>query len=391
MRLVIAVQAFFVASVFAQTVTPPFSYGGHTYNITSSSVGVFLTSSTIEGGVAHWLYEPSVITPSNATNNQWVMLFATNLSAAYPGPEAVFMVTSDNGTTPSGTPTQILTNSPANVCDMIDARPIWDGSSSTWHVFIQVAPWMGLTCGGDPNGTAPNFIGEAAGPSLTSLSWILDNGTNNATQILHCDCTSGVGIGEGQQWFNTGPYGGYPPTPYMTLYNNWAYVPGNQIFSYLTDFSSYNYAYDINPPWIAATGETITPDVILASPDGTSSGTNFGLGVGSYCNSSTNYSYMDNIGFFAHIQPYPGSTPHDVLTVVYATASVSSDSTGQHGFTPRFARNAYGYLDLTSTSPNTWTTYVYYDDASVTGCNLGQSFKSGNNRFSVSQITITQQ
>jgi len=109
---------------------------------------------------------------------------------------------------------------------------------------------------------------------------------------------------------------------------------------------------------------------------------------------------MDNIGFFAHIQPYPGSTPHDVLTVVYAndvltvvyaTASVSSDSTGQHGFTPRFARNAYGYLDLTSTSPNTWTTYVYYDDASVTGCNLGQSFKSGNNRFSVSQITITQQ
>jgi len=93
----------------------------------------------------------------------------------------------------------------------------------------------------------------------------------------------------------------------MTLYNNWAYVLESdfQLFDWIflvTTTLRYQPAVD------RGYRRDNYPRRDLSQPDGTSSGTNFGLGVGSYCNSSTNYSYMDNIGFFAHIQPYPGST-----------------------------------------------------------------------------------
>lgn len=326
-----------------------------------------------------------MITPSPATNNEWVMLFNTNLQETFPTAEAIYMVTSSNGTTPSGTPQIILQNTPANVCDMADARPMWDGAN--WHVYVQAVGWSGSTCA-----DVAAFVVEASGPTLTQLSWVLDPGTNNATEIIQCNCTSGPGIGEGQQWFNTGPYGAHGSTPYMLLYNNWAYQQGIEVFSYLTNFTEYNYFYQILPPnsQFPAGTRDLDPDVILDTPFGSSSGTNFGLGIGDVCSSGQNYYYMNSLAFYPNIVPPAGGTAENGIGISYAINSVSSDGNGQRGFAPRFARNQYGYLDLTNTGPNTWTTYVYYDDAESANCNFNAAYKAGADRFSVSQVTFTQ-
>jgi len=370
-----------------------FTAGGHTYTVTTQAVGVFLTF----GG--HWMYEPSMITPSAATNNEWVMLFNSNRVAGIGGngslvDDAIFMVTSSNGTVASGSPTPVLYNSStSNVCDMVGAKPIWDGSH--WHVYVQAAPYPYNAGSGECS--LPNFIAEATGPSLTQLSWVKNPGTNNATVIIQCNCTSGPGIGQDQQWFNTGPYGGYAPTPYMVLYNDWAYNPGDEIFSYLTNFSQYNYWYNVNDAWSSGTGD-VFPDVILDSPAGSSAGANPAFGLSGHCSSGQVYYYMNSLGFYAAPVPYPMGTPKNGVIVDGAgvqIASYTSDSNGQRGFFPKFARNQYGYKDLTSTPPNTWTTYVYYNDAQISknsGDNCGYSnWASSGQRFSVTQITITQQ
>jgi hypothetical protein len=382
MRKYIFLSICCAIGAFGQTVTPPFTYGGHIYAIDSSPVGVFLTSGSIPGGVNHWLYEPSVITPSPATNNQWVMLFNTNLQATWPTPEGIYMVASWDGVTPNASPQLILTNTPSNICDMADARPIWDGS--LWHVYIQATS-------GCNNPQPPAFVAEARGPSLTQLAWVLDPGTNNAKKIIDCSCSTGAGIGESQQWFNTGPYGGYAPTPILLTYNNWNAPMGGQMYAYLTDFSQYNYWYNVSPAYTASTG-VIYPDVILASPVGSASGANFAIGANSVCTpieSGGNGQYhMTAMTFHPGIVPYPGGSPQDGITVLYQLRSLTTDSNGQRGFSPRFARNAYGYLDLTSTGPNRWTTYVYYNDAAVPDCNVNRTDSA--NRFAVSRITVTQ-
>ena len=374
------------------------TYDGFTYKITSTAVGVFLTSSQIGDGKNHWLYEPSVIAPAASTNNQWVMLFSTNLDETFPTPEAIFMVTSANGTTPNSTPLKILQNTPSNICDMTDARPIWDGTN--WHVFTQVAPYLSKTTCAT---SGPNFIAEAKGPSLTQLAWVLNAGTNNATEII-CgySCINNVGtpgyVGEGQQWFNTGPYGGYGPTPFMVLFNDWDYTSGGSynnatIFSWLTDtFLTYNYYYMQEPAYTGPT-QSMYPDVImqLSAGGAGSPPANFGLGAGASCTSGQNYFYMTDVAFYPNIFPYPQGTnliPFQGTTIPYAIKSVSSDSNGQRGWNPRFARDQYGYIVQTpGANPTSWTTYVYYDDGEQPGCDVNQT--TGFDRFSVSQVTIT--
>ena len=383
------ISALACIASFAQ-VTPPFSSGGHTYNISSAPIGVFLNFS------GHWLYEPSVISPSPATGNQWVMLFNSNLDAGVGGTntginEAIFLATSSDGKTAATQPQAVLYNtSAANVCDMIDARPIWDGS--LWHVYTQVAPYPYNAS--THQCSPPAFIAEATGPSLTQLAWVLDPGTNNATEIIQCNCTSpSVGIGEAFQVFNTQPYDGYPSDPYLIVYNNWAYNPGSQMFAYLTNFSQYYYWYNVAPAYTPASG-AIYADVVLDSPSGSSTGTNFAYGAGSSCTNGQTYYYMNTLGFYPTPVPYPSGTPQDAITVSYQIQSESSDGNGQRGFVPRFARNEYGYLDVTQTSPNTWTTYVYYNDSQISknpGDNCGYTNWSGAQRFSVSQVTFTQQ
>lgn len=86
----------------------------------------------------HAMYEPPVILPSALTNNQYIMVFTSNLIAGY-GIQyggAVFYSTSPNGVGNWTTPSVLIENITVdNICDMADARPVWDGSR--WHIFIQ--------------------------------------------------------------------------------------------------------------------------------------------------------------------------------------------------------------------------------------------------------------
>lgn len=71
----------------------------------------------------------------------------------------------------------------------------------------------------------------------------------------------------------------------------------------------------------------------------------------------------------------------------------------------RAARNAYGFLDLAGTSPNTWYTFIYYnisDEASGTTCPVpgiqgtfrnsgGSGSNSPSASWGASYVMITEQ
>lgn len=129
-------------------------FGTESFTFFSSSRNRSFTVQTTLLGPAlnfpgHWMYQPSVITPSTLTNNQYVMLLNSNLVAGIgePSGEAILMATSSDGVT-FGLPQVVLTNTVVdNICDMIDARPIWGGVN--WHVYVQarrgITIWVVLT------------------------------------------------------------------------------------------------------------------------------------------------------------------------------------------------------------------------------------------------------
>jgi hypothetical protein len=174
-----------------------FTYGGRTYTITTQALGhVFSWDSS------HWTYEPSVVLPAPQTNYQYVLVFSSG--TAFAPNEGIFVTSSYSPTSFPSPPTEVLgIGATSNLCDMIDARPYWDGS--IWHVYVQALEWVSNGCN-----TGPGRLYEATGPSLTSLSWVYDYGTHAEWVIWDGNNYGTTGIGEVMQWYNSLPYMGDP-------------------------------------------------------------------------------------------------------------------------------------------------------------------------------------
>jgi hypothetical protein len=108
---------------------------GHNYTVYTEQLGTALTFP------GHGLIESSVILAAPETGGVYVLLLNTNL-VAHQDPhhgEAIFFSWSNSVTGPYSTPTPVLTNTGvSNICDMSNARPVWDGS--LWHVYVQAEP-----------------------------------------------------------------------------------------------------------------------------------------------------------------------------------------------------------------------------------------------------------
>ena len=316
------------------------------------------------------------------------------------------MSTSPNGTSNFSTPQILLRNSGVtNLCDMVDARPIFDGSN--WHVYVQAVPFASGTSGAC---AAPNAIYEATGPSLTSLSWTYANYpylqpllTINPSH----DNQTGPGIGEGMQWFNTTNYGGPWYQPYLITYNDWNFNGGGgTMFGGLfgpaggcCQFGSWWYT-DYSTAYNSTDGAKY-PDVMLA---GAASWNSIGipsLTVSEKCiPGQAKYNYMDGVAFYPNPAPFQTQSISQVGYILPGPIeSVTSDSNGGHGFRPRFARDANGYIPASGGYPNTWSTYLYYNDSQINvnnsdgGSDCSGSYTnwgSSQQRFSVTQVTITE-
>ncbi|MBI4478988.1 MAG: hypothetical protein HY651_03095 [Acidobacteria bacterium] len=169
-----------------------FEARGRKYTVKTEALGTAFSMS------GHWLYEPSVILPCALTGNKYVLLIARNKNSTH-GQEEGEVITARTSTGPDNfaSETTILDNSNVdNICDMIDARPIWDGSQ--WHIYVQAVPGtIAFPCS-----SSVNNIYEAVGSSLNppgAFEWVKVPGTNNAKAII--SGTSGAsgdkpGIGE---------------------------------------------------------------------------------------------------------------------------------------------------------------------------------------------------
>ena len=352
----------------------------------------------------HWQYEPSVVTPSTPTSNKYVMLFTSNTTAGQTSPgESIFMSTSTDGITFSFPPQPVLSNTTVgNLCDMADARPVWDGTQ--WHVYIQaVMGTYGTVCP-----SINNVIVEATGPDFSHLSWVVDSG-NNILPIIQSPytcvpATGACGMGERQQWFNTSQYGGSIYNPFLVVYNDYNYSSTGQLFgSYSPDGTNLITGWYNAGPAFTGSGLSIisNPDAMLAgSLDYPALGSP-AISVADGCAGVTSvYNYGSGIGFFPDPYPYTNGVsrtipPPNGIAVLGPLESVSSDVNGPHMFTPRLARNPYGYIEPTSNSPKTWQTYLYYNDRAintspVSGCGGYTNWPSSTQGFSVSSLTVTE-
>jgi hypothetical protein len=374
------------------------------YTVTTQALGTAITNS---GG---WMYEPSAIVASSLTSFQYVLLFSSNRTIpASLADEAVYMSTSSNGYSGFSSKQVILRNSGTNICDMIDARPVWDGS--LWHVYVQGKEYTSGTSGSCSTNVGPgaSAIYEATGTSLTALTWVTTSPgiIKRIVQInsdpSH-DSQTGPAIGEVFQWFNTSSYLG-PSSPFLVVYNDWNWLggPTGSMFAALSSTGNdANYWY--NTPGTAYTpvDGPHYPDVILGNSIDSSSLGNPSFTVAAGCvTNNSQYHHMDGIAFYPDPVPYIVSTgssrPIQGGQIINGhVASTSSDSIGPRGFTPRFARNEFGYLDPTGSSPKTWQTFFYYNDAQINvngsdDCSGYSNHSSSDQRLSVSQITITEQ
>ena len=367
-----------------------FSYGGRTYTITTQNAGHVFTWDS-----SHWTYEPSVILPSPQTNYQYVLIFASG--TAYAPQQGIYMQTSYSPTSFSSPPALVLgISATSNLCDMIDARPYWDGS--LWHVYVQaieVCPGPGAA------------IYEATGPTLNSLSWVYETGTTRAMKIISPYSGTPVGIGEVIQWFNSAPYLGAAGVPIVTTFNDWSYRgqdcrPFNPSGSYDcyeycptcafngTDVFAYGGPNGTSPMYFwyyrqASSGyfngqlNVQWPDVILGgSLDAATSG-NPGLG---FNNTDASPEATYGVGFFPDPVPYanPIYLPYNGGFYFGGYLEGVNGTTGRMS-SPRVARNPYGYLDpVPGSNPRRWETYIYYSDQ--------PNVRGG---FGASLLTITQQ
>jgi hypothetical protein len=375
---------------------------------------VTMTSKTSTGlGFAgHAMYEPSVIWPSSLTNNQYVLIFSSNTNAypsGWPVAASIFMQTSSNGLN-WGSPTPIISKA-SNICDIADARPIYDIANSVWRVFVQAVFYSGSTCSPD------NQIFEAVGSTLTSLSWYGSGG--NATSLS--GDVGNPGIGEAAlQWFNTANYNGPSSTPILYLYNDWnftgvnfTYCPtctnnGTPMFAYLTANAEtgFNFWYYTSPSYALVPG-LLYPDVLLGgtADQATLGPPGFSFGPQAYTSNNCSGSnpgtqFGTGIGFYP--TPVPNHTNSPSLPGQFESGTFSSSNNGLITYV-RAARNPYGYLDKASSNPNTWHTFLYYNissESNGTACpdptiqstwlNHGGSGNPSSS-FGATYVTITEQ
>jgi len=361
-----------------------------------------------------WTYQPSVVLPSPLTGNKFVLLLNRNRVNGI-GQTSGELITArvSNDPISFGSETTILDNRDVdNICDMIDARPIWDGSQ--WHIYVQAVEGNFSVF---PCSSSVNNIYEAVGSSLnppSTFQWVKIPGTNHAKVIIAG--SGSAGIGEDLQWFNPSPYG-LPGFRFMVTFQDWgcsAFAECNHaIWSYRSqDGITYSFWYGPNPfadppetaPYLTLAGFSnfryTWPDAIfLGSLDAARKG-NPGIGFSSICYEGPpadhKYQYAKWIGFFNNPSRVPTTSPQSAEAFQGELEGVSSDSHGPRMFRPKVARNEYGYIPPQSRRgyPRTWITYLYYTSTQINinaGDNCdGYSRRYSTNSIGVSRLTITE-
>jgi hypothetical protein len=249
---------------------------------------------------------------------------------------------------------------------------------------------------------------EATGPLLTGLAWF--GGQSNATSIS--GNLGNTGFSEDHQWFNTANYNGLVSAPLMFLYHvwNWTgvdpnYCPsctnnGTPFFNYLTanpEQATYFWYYT-SPAYAGGPG-LLYPDVLLGGTAEESTLGPPGFSVSQDCSTNPQKQFGSGIGFYPTPAPYSTGSPS--LPGQFKTGSFNVP--GDRIFMPRFARNPFGYLDKISSSPNTWETLIFYNNANEyfgTKCgipDIGATMQNNGSSgrplsgWAATKITITEQ
>jgi hypothetical protein len=364
-----------------------FTARGRIYEVVTRRIGPVLTFP------GHWLYEPSVITPSPRTGGSYVLLFSSNLVSQgdINQGEAIFFSESPDGYSHFTAPRPVLTNTGVqDLCDMGDARPIWDGS--VWHVYVYAVQGDYHSNECDP--TAGVF--EATGPTLTSLSWVTYPGGNQARPIVTGQ--GGAGVAEEMQWFYTLPSGGPATTPFLLTYNDWG-APTTDLLAFQSDGTNNLQMWYQIPTASTGGGTVILPDAILGQSLDAATLGDPAIGIQSACVAGDGrYQYPKGIAFYDDLIP-ASEEPVPSAPGLYFPGpleSVSNDTNGPRMFRPRLSRNESGYIlplpDVPGL-PHTWQGFLYYNDAQVGNidqCGYYRWFTS-DQRFSVSYFEIREQ
>lgn len=424
MRPLLAALCLFMTSLATASQTFTISARGRTYTVTTTA-----GYQKVFEWDGHWLYEPSVVLPSAGTNGYYYLVFASNRNYQDSHDESIMASGSTAPYAFPSPPTDVLPISyTSNICDIADARPFWDGSN--WHVYVQGAEWVGSCCPGKSTScTGVAYVFEATGSTLTNLGWVYDS-YPHAQRIVTPRLTTGAGIGEALQWYDTASYSGDPSNPVLQTYNDWGYYGqdcqpfnpsgsyncysycpncafnGTDVFGYLSPSGTlpqywWYYREVAYGPTSGPSGSfpaTINPDVILGNDLDVSTLGNPGIGAVSRCITTADiHGHIRGLGFYNDPVPYPGRSPQGGQFVDGQWETFATDfGIGEaRGFSPRFARNSAGYLDPVSNSPKTWSTFVYYNDAMTAGSNGCPNYGAsgawqGSQWFSVSSVTITE-
>jgi hypothetical protein len=362
-----------------------FSARGRIYEVVTRALD------TVVRFPGHWMYEPSVLTPSPLTRGRYLMLFSSNLFSGkdIDHGEAIFLSSSPDGHSQFTAPQAILNNTMVtDLCDLGDARPVWDGAQ--WHVYVYAV--RGDYRSNQCSPTAGVF--EAVGASLESLAWVTYAGTNQARPVAMG--TGSAGIAEDMQWFFTAAY--HSAGPFVATYNDWGSPDAVLLVNQSDGTDTVEPWYEMSLAQGPDGGAIVLPDAILA---GTSDAAVLGdpaIGLESNCGSGNGqYQYVKGIALYSDLTP-SADRPFPTTGAFFPgpVESVSNDHAGPRMFRPRLARNEYGYIDHTPDTPGlprTWQTYVYYNDAQVGSdgkCGYSRWFSS-DQRFSVSYLEIREQ
>ncbi len=364
-----------------------FSARGRTYEILTRQMGPVLRFP------GHWMYEPSVITPSEATGGKYVLVFSSNLN---PGKDlksgdAIFVSSSPDGVSDFTAPKNVLTNTDVeDLCDFGDARALWDGSA--WHVYVYAVTgdYRSGKCSENAN------IVEATGTTLESLAWITYPGTKKVRPVIFGQGSKGVA--EDMQWFFLPDWVQAGANPFLITFNDWGFS-GTNLLGYQSDgLENVQNLYEIPVAYDAEGGTLALPDAILADSLDAAALGDPAIGFESNCAAgSGHYQYVKGVGFYNDLAlAVDTAAPPDGVFFPGSLESTHNDENGPRMFRPRLARDAFGFIhplpDIPG-FPRIWSSYLYYNDAQVGSgeqCGYFRWFTS-DQRFSVSYIEIREQ
>jgi hypothetical protein len=367
-----------------------YSWDRHrTYTVTTQEVAYSLKFP------GHWLYQPSLLLPGSETGNLRMLVFNSNLVSGSNTDQAIWVTTDINNTLQFPAPTAVLKMSQSsNICDMADARPLWDGTK--WHVYVQaLVKSSSGACG------TTNVVVQAAGNSLYNLAWDVVTGTQQAKIVVAG--VGAAGVGEDMQWF----YSASAPNPFVTTYNDWGNPSGGTLLKAAytadgsTNLSQWYSAAAAYSPYLIAQGYTspyMYPDALLSGSLDEATFGPPGIGAQSSCYTSgstaNQYQYSRVVGYF------PSPLQSNALGGVAeggALRSIYNDSYGERMFRPRFARDSHGFIPLISSTSTqrSWYTFVIYNPMQITNsggsCNQYSRWTSSDQEFAFSTVTITEQ